>query len=70
MEINVAGKSCVHEIDPSTRKLKGGFIQGKCIKCGAKISRVYPLTQNPVRIKPKLNKKELKKLSDTLREKN
>lgn len=70
MEIKMKGGPCKHEIDPSTIKYKGGFSKGECTKCGAALTRIYPLNQNPVRTKPKLNKKERKKLRDSLREKH
>ena len=56
------GKPCQHEIDPNTLIYKKGHSQGKCIKCGLSLTRIYPVNRNPKRIKLKLNKKERKKL--------
>ena len=62
MNFQVGGKPCVHEIDPSTVKYKKGFSQGKCIKCGVSLTRIYPINQNPKRVKLKMTKKERRRL--------
>ncbi len=57
-----------HELDPLTEYFRKGRIHGKCKKCGCFLIRTRAVETFPKRERPKMNKKERRRVNKLVRE--